>query len=82
MPSVCAYPLGIAYALLLGAPMFVPPEQRSIPPRWEPPDRSSTDGERNAKVATALIIIIAVGTFLAPVAGWILAAVIGRLAGH
>lgn len=45
--------------------MFLPPDQRSIPPRWEPPQPDKRKGDP----ATILILLIALGGILAPVGG-------------
>lgn len=62
--------------------MFVPPEQRSIPPRWEPPKRPSRDAKRRENAAVTLIILISVLALFAPVAGGTLIAVALALIGH
>ena len=43
--------------------MFLPPDQRSIPPRWEP----QRPGRRKGDPANILILLIAFGGILAPV---------------
>ncbi len=49
--------------------MFVPPEQRSIPPRWDPPKRPSQDTKRGENAAVILIILISMLALFAPIAG-------------
>jgi len=49
--------------------MFVPPEDRSIPPQWEPPRKPSRDAKRGENAAITLIILISAMALLAPIAG-------------
>lgn len=49
--------------------MFVPPEQRSIPPRWEPPRRANSEAKRKENAAVALIVMISFIALFAPIAG-------------
>jgi len=62
--------------------MFVPPEDRSIPPRWEPPRKSSRGAKRGENAAVALIILISAMALLAPIAGGTLVGVVVALFGH
>ena len=62
--------------------MFVPPDQRSIPPRWEPPQRPNPNARRQENAAIALIILISILGLFAPIAGGTLIAVIAALFGH
>lgn len=55
--------------------MLVPPEQRSIPPRWEAPKRPSIDAKRRENADVTLIILISALALFAPVAGGTLIAV-------
>ncbi|MGH1570247.1 hypothetical protein ACRAWG_05775 [Methylobacterium sp. P31] len=48
--------------------MFVPPEQRSIPPHWES-RRPNPDAKRHENAAITLIILISVLALFAPIAG-------------
>lgn len=61
--------------------MFVPPDQRSVPPRWEPrrPPRSA---DRNGNAAITLIILISVLALFAPIAGGTIIGVAATLFGH
>jgi hypothetical protein len=61
--------------------MFVPPEDRSIPPPWEPPRRSDPRAKRQENAAITLIILISVLALFAPIAGGTLVGVIVALFG-
>lgn len=62
--------------------MFVPPDQRSVPPPWEPPQKPSRDAKRAKNAAVTLIILISILGLFAPIAGGTLIAVIAALFGH
>lgn len=62
--------------------MFVPPDQRSVPPPWEPPRKPSRDAKRAENAAIALIILISILGLFAPIAGGTLVAVVVALFGH
>ena len=62
--------------------MFVPPDQRSVPPPWEPPKRSNPNAKRHENAAVTLIILIPILAFFAPVAGGTLFALAFVLFGH
>jgi hypothetical protein len=61
--------------------MFVPPENRSIPPQWEPPRRPGPQGKRQDNAAIMLIVLISVLALFAPVAGGTLVGVVVALFG-
>jgi hypothetical protein len=61
--------------------MFVPPENRSIPPRWEPPRRPGPQDKRQDNAAIMLIVLISVLALFAPVAGGTLVGVVVALFG-
>jgi hypothetical protein len=61
--------------------MFVPPEQRSIPPRWQP-RRPNPDAKRHENAAISLIILISVLALFAPIAGGTLVGVAVALFRH
>jgi hypothetical protein len=62
--------------------MFVPPEDRSIPPQWEPPRRPDPNARRQENAAITLIILISILALFAPIAGGTLIAVALALFGH
>ncbi len=62
--------------------MFVPPEQRSIPPQWDPPKRPSRDTKRGEDAAVILIVLISMLALFAPIAGGTLIGVAFALFGH
>ena len=55
--------------------MFLPPEIRPVPPRWEP----SGPAKRRGDPATILILLIAALCILAPVGGGTVVAMIWAL---
>lgn len=59
--------------------MFVPPEDRSIPPRWEPPRRPDPHAKRHENAAVTLIILISVLALFAPIAGGTLVSLVVAL---
>lgn len=62
--------------------MFVPPEDRSIPPRWELPRRPDPSAKRRENAAVTLIILISILALFAPIAGGTLLGVAAALFGH
>jgi hypothetical protein len=62
--------------------MFVPSEDRSIPPRWEPPRRPNPDAKRRENTAITLIVLISILALFTPIAGGMLVAVVFALFGH
>jgi hypothetical protein len=62
--------------------MFVPPEDRSIPPQWEPPRRTDPNARRNENAAVTLIILVSILALFAPIAGGTIVGVIVALFGH
>jgi len=62
--------------------MFVPPDQRPVPPRWEPPRKPSRDAKRAENAAVTLIILISILGLFAPIAGGTLIAVVAALIRH
>jgi len=62
--------------------VFVPPDQRSVPPPWEPPRKPSRDAKRAENAAVTLIILISILGLFAPIAGGTLIAVIAAVFGH
>ena len=55
--------------------MFLPPDQRSIPPRWEPPRPNRRKGDP----ATILILLVTAMCILAPVGGGTMFAMVWAL---
>ncbi|GJE48429.1 hypothetical protein GOFOIKOB_1459 [Methylobacterium tardum] len=62
--------------------MFVPPEDRSIPPQWEPPRRPDPNARRQENAAITLIILVSILALFAPIAGGTLVGVAVALFGH
>lgn len=62
--------------------MFVPPEDRSVPPQWEPPRRPDPNAKRQENAAITLIILVSVLALFAPIAGGTLVGVVVALFGH
>jgi hypothetical protein len=62
--------------------MFVPPDQRSVPPPWEPPRRPSRDSKRCENAAITLIILVSILALFAPIAGGTLVGVAAALLRH
>ncbi|WP_342108755.1 hypothetical protein [Methylobacterium sp. SI9] len=61
--------------------MFVPPEDRSIPPPWEPPRRPDPGARRQGNAAITLILLISILALFAPIAGGTLVGVVVALFG-
>ncbi|MCJ2088097.1 hypothetical protein MKK88_19225 [Methylobacterium sp. E-005] len=61
--------------------MFVPPEDRSIPPPWKPPRRPDPQARRQENAAITLIILISVLALFAPIAGGTLVGLVVALFG-
>ena len=57
--------------------MFLPPDQRSIPPRWEPEKPKPKRDPGNA--ATILIVLLGLIALLAPIGGGTVVAVVMML---
>ena len=57
--------------------MFLPPDQRSIPPRWEPEKPKRDPGD----AAVVLVVLIAMIALLAPVGGGTVVAMLMMLGG-
>jgi hypothetical protein len=62
--------------------MFVPPDQRAVPPRPEPPGRRDPEARRGENAAVALIILVSILALFAPIAGGTLVAVALALIGR
>jgi hypothetical protein len=62
--------------------VFVPPEQRSIPPEWEPPRRPTPNARRQENAAITIIILVSILALFAPIAGGTLIAVAVALLGR
>lgn len=68
LAAICHLKLGtVARARSLS--VFVPPDQRSVPPPWDPKRRPDPDAKRHENAAVIFIVLISIMALFAPIAG-------------